>query len=404
MIPYAIYILMAIVLSILYDGQEECTNRKKVWYGIMCLYLVLLAGFRNGVGGDTQLYMHTFEYVPSEWSELRDFISEEIIYSGYMPGWSVLVFLCKRWFDSFYAVQLIQALIVNIGVFYLFRQYTSHIFLCVLLYGLSYTFFMFNMEVMREAIAVVLCGVGMHKYLRGEKWKFYLLVGISLLFHTSALIALIFPIARFREINVKTMAFAFLSSLALFLLSDAIVTYLPAILGSAANRTVEKIIMYSDVTLNIFGFLENALRYLVMEAGMIYFAQWSLGEDEQRLQDYNRYMSFYLIVTVLICGFVGFTRFRNYTLIFFLIMLTEFLYHHKSQLCNNAMIKVIMLACIFFYIGRYYLTYYPETHGYKYEFYYPYTSVLDDNVDTSKRQDMHTEANFKVSYSREQNN
>jgi hypothetical protein len=69
---------MAIVLSILYDGQEECTNRKKVWYGIMCLYLVLLAGFRNGVGGDTQLYMHTFEYVPSEWSELRDFISEEM--------------------------------------------------------------------------------------------------------------------------------------------------------------------------------------------------------------------------------------------------------------------------------------------------------------------------------------
>ena len=47
MIPYAIYILMAIVLSILYDGQEECTNRKKVWYGIMCLYLVLLAKTKN---------------------------------------------------------------------------------------------------------------------------------------------------------------------------------------------------------------------------------------------------------------------------------------------------------------------------------------------------------------------
>ena len=403
MLPYILFILLTFCLSLRFDGQAEYTRTKKVWYIIVGIYLVLLAGFRNGVGGDTQLYMQDFEYVPSTWGELNEFISDELTESGYMPGWSILVFLCKRWFDSFYAVQLAQALIVNIGILYLFRQYTTHIFLCTLLYGVSYVFFLFNMEVMREAISVVLCGIGMHNYLRGEKWKFYLLVGISILFHISALVALLFPFVRLKQINIKTMIMAFFAALLLFLLSDVIVNYLPSLLGSSVNRIVEKIFLYSEITLNLFGFLENAIRYLIINAGIVFFAQWSIGEDEQRQKDYIKYMSFYLIITVLICGFIGFSRFRNYTLIFFLIMLTEFIYHYKSQLYTNAIIKLIVLAGFVFYTSRYYMTYYPGSHGYKYEFYYPYTSILDENVDTSKREDMHSEANVKVDYSRQKN-
>lgn len=403
MLPYILFILLTFCLSLRFDGQAEYTRTKKVWYIIVGVYLVLLAGFRNGVGGDTQLYMQDFEYVPSTWGELNEFISDELTESGYMPGWSILVFLCKRWFDSFYAVQLAQALIVNIGILYLFRQYTTHIFLCTLLYGVSYVFFLFNMEVMREAIAVVLCGIGMHSYLRGEKWKFYLLVGISILFHISALVALLFPFVRLKQINIKTMIMAFFAALLLFLLSDVIVNYLPSLLGSSVNRIVEKIFLYSDVTLNLFGFLENAIRYLVINAGIVFFAQWSIGEDEQRQKDYIKYMSFYLIITVLICGFIGFSRFRNYTLIFFLIMLTEFIYHYKSQLYTNAIIKLIVLAGFVFYTSRYYMTYYPGSHGYKYEFYYPYTSILDENVDTSKREDMHEESFDNNTFSRKKN-
>lgn len=401
MTPYILFIVMTFVLSLLYDGQEEYTRTKKAWYIIVGLYLILLAGFRNGVGGDTQQYMLAFEEVPSTWGELNEFIHDELIDSGYMPGWSVLVFLCKCWFDSFYAVQLIQALIVNIGILYLFRQYTTHIFLCAMLYGISNAFFLFNMEVMREAISVVLCGIGMHHYLRGYKWKFYALVGVSLLFHISALISLLFPLARLKQITLKTMIWAFISALALFLLSDAVVTYLPSLLESSVNRIAEKIFMYSDITLNIFGFLENTFQYLIINAGILFFAQWSIGEDEQRQQDYARYMTFYLMITVLICGFIGFSRFKNYTTIFFLIMLTEFIYNYKSQLYTNALIKIVVLAGLIFYTGRYYFTYYPRCNGYKYEFFYPYTSILDEKVDTSYREDMHDEANEKEDYSRE---
>jgi hypothetical protein len=95
MLPYVLFILLTFGLSVFYDGQAEYTRTKKVWYIIVGIYLVLLAGFRNGVGGDTQLYMASFEYVPSTWGELNEFISDELTESGYMPGWSILVFLCK---------------------------------------------------------------------------------------------------------------------------------------------------------------------------------------------------------------------------------------------------------------------------------------------------------------------
>ena len=270
MLPYVLFILLTFGLSVIYDRKAEYTRTKKVWYIIVGIYLILLAGFRNGVGGDTQLYMNAFDDVPSSWEDLSEFINDELVESSHMPGWSILVFLCKRWFDSFYAVQLVQALIVNIGILYLFRQYTSHIFLCVLLYFISHVFFLFNMEVMREAISVVLCGIGMHKYLRDEKWKFYVLVGISILFHISALIVLLFPLVRLKKINIQIMILAFIASLSLYLLSDVVVNYLPSLLGTQANRIVEKIFLYSDVTLNLFGFIENAIPYLVIDAGIVF--------------------------------------------------------------------------------------------------------------------------------------
>ena len=95
MLPYLFFIVLTLGLSVVYDGQTEYTRTKKAWYIIVGLYLILLAGFRNGVGGDTQQYMLAFEEVPSTWGELNEFIHDELIESGYMPGWSVLVFLCR---------------------------------------------------------------------------------------------------------------------------------------------------------------------------------------------------------------------------------------------------------------------------------------------------------------------
>ena len=222
MTAYIVYIAMTIILAILFDGQDN-SRKKQLWYGITCLFLILLSGFRNGVGGDTQCYMLEFDYVPTHASDYHEYIMENVLWHSYMPGWSVLNILCKNLFDSFYAVQLIEAIIVNTCIFYLFSKYTKRVFLSALLFAFTGYVFIFNTEVMREAVAISLIGVGMYKYMNGHKWIFYLTVLIGISFHISACVALLFPFMRFfKEISYKTLLIAFICSLVLWIGSNSL--------------------------------------------------------------------------------------------------------------------------------------------------------------------------------------
>jgi hypothetical protein len=98
-LPYIFFILLTTVLSFFFDRQEEYKGRKKAWYIIVGVYLVLLAGLRNGVGGDTQYYMEAFEHVPTNSSEYLPYISQSMLSSGYMPGWTILNIICKHFFN-----------------------------------------------------------------------------------------------------------------------------------------------------------------------------------------------------------------------------------------------------------------------------------------------------------------
>lgn len=391
MLPYAIFILLALLLAIFFDRQEEYVGTKKLWYRILCLYLILLAGFRNGVGGDTQGYMEQFQYIPSNPAEYGSYIMDQLVYASHMPGWTIITLLAKRWFDSFYAVQLIEAAIVNTCLFYFFRKNTTHIFLCALLFGLTGQFFNMNTEVMREGIAVGLCCVGMHQYLQGNKKWFYILAASSLFFHISAAVVFIFPFVRLKHISIKTLVAALLISFALWFGSDILIEQLTHRLRGESGL-VAKIMTYSDQASTIFGFLSSALKYLVVTAGALYFAQEGKEDDTDWQQRYVRYMSFYLLLAILGCGLSGFSRFLNYTVPFMLVMMAEFMGNYTRYLRYLAISKTVILAGIFGLMGMFYMHYLPQTGRHFYDFFVPYTSVMDEHVDNTYREEMYLEA------------
>lgn len=401
MIPYIVYIIMTLVLSIIFDSQED-SRTKRIWYGITCIFLILLSGLRNGVGGDTQCYMIDFEYVPNIASDYWEYIQENITLHSYMPSWSILNILCKRYFDSFYAVQLIEAIIVNTCIFYIFHKYTRRIFLCAFLLGFTGYFFIFNTEVMREAIAISIVSVGMYKYLNGQKLFFYATVLIGLTFHISVLIALLFPFMRvIKNISFVMLIIAFGCSFILWLTSSFIMLYvLNHISGDYA--LVGKVISYGDQMSNIFGFLESALRYLVAQAAILYFAQFSPTKTEQLESHYSQYVGFFLIIAIFVCAIPGFYRFLNYTAIISIILVAEFVGSWKSQLTNLAITKCVVLLIFSFYCCKYYLKVWPDSKRHNYEFFVPYTSILDYNPNTDYRYYMwydatHREKNQKNS-------
>ena len=391
MMVYAIYIIMTLALSALYDRSDDSIGKSK-WYAFTCIYLILLAGFRNGMGGDTQFYMRDFDNVPIFASDYCEYIIENMLSRSFMPGWSILNILCKNVFNSFYAVQLIESLIVNCCIFYLFKKYTRHVFLCALLYGISGYFFIFNTEVMREAIAIACVGIGMYHYMRGNKVYFYILVSAALMFHLSALMALLFPLTGFvHRISIKVLILSFCISFALWILSDTVVLFLiDHISDNLPGAT--KIISYADQKSNIFGFLELALRYLVGMAGIIYFSQFSPNRTETMKSDYAHYSTFFLGIAIIACAISGFYRFLNYSAIFLLIMVSEFIGNWKNQLTQLAFTKMVLVCIFFFYSGKYFYRIWPNVKRHNYELFVPYTSIMDRNVDTDYRYEMWQDA------------
>lgn len=388
---YIIYILMTFILSLFYDQTEEYSGKKRFWYRFTCLFLILIAGLRNGVGGDTQAYMSYFEDAPTNPADYDMYIEQMQLIGGYMPGWTFFTLLCKRWFDSFYVVQFIQALIVNTCFFYIFRQYTTRIFLCALLYGITGQFFNFNTEVMREGIAVGLCLVGMHQYLQGKKKWFYILVVCSLFFHISALIAFLFPFVNFKKISFKKLIIAFIISFGIWAISDSIVsTITKHIMGD--EGIADKLLLYSNQKSSIFGFLLLALQYFVIQGGITYFAQKGREDDEEWMKKYNRFISFYLVIAIIACGISGFTRLLNYTMPIYIILLAEFLGDLSQSMRYFAVTKLILVAGFIWSMHFFYMYYYPETERRHYEFFVPYTSVFDENADNTYRYNMYVEA------------
>lgn len=390
MAPYIFFIFLTFVLSILFDGREDSPH-KRFWYSVVCVYLILVAGLRYRVGGDTQSYMEDFAYIPLSSNQYMDYIREQITEESYMPGWTIITILCKRWFDSFYAIQIVEALFANICIFYLFKQYTTHIFLCALLYGITGQFFNFNTEVMREAFAIGICGIAIHQYLQGKHLKFYVLVLFSIFFHVSSIIVLLFPFFRLETIRIKTIIYAFLVSFVLWFISDMIMTYLPNLL-SGELAVVDKVLSYSNSKSNIFGLLSSSLLYIVGQGMIIYFVNQYLDDDDERKTKFIHYASFHFLIATLACGFAGFNRFLNYTAIFILIMATEFIYHYKVQLKSLPIVKTILLIIFFAFPFMKYNIYFKETDRRFYEFFVPYTSINDEDQNLDYREYMYIEA------------
>lgn len=381
---YVVFILATLLLSFIYDKREEC-HAKNFWYGAVYIALVLMMGFRNGVGGDTQYYMIEFEDVPTLISDYGEYIRNNAILHGYMPGWSLLNIVSMWCFGSFYAVQLIEALIVNSCVFYLFKRYTHKIFLCILLYAFTGYIFRFNTEVMREAIAIGMVSVGMYKYLNGNKLFFYLTILIGFTFHVSAALALLFPLMRFfHSISYKTLILIFGGSFVLWLGSTAVLMFVAQYVGGD-SFLVSKMERYGEMKNNIFGFLESALQYLVAQAGILYFAQSSSNQTEQFQSDYPRYAGYFLVLAMIVCAIPGTYRFLNYAAIFTIIMTAEFVGSLKKQLTYLALSKCVVLLIFGFYSCKYYYKVWPESKRHNYEFFVPYTSILDKNPNTEYR-------------------
>ena len=388
---YLIFILLTAYFSFRYDRVEEYDSHKQHRLWLMCGYLICLTGFSYGLGADKFAYMADFEACPDNFSEAGEYVWRQMMFRGLMPLWTILNLSCKVFFNSFYVVQFIESIVINIAVCYVIRKYTQRYFLFLLIYFFSLQYFIFNTEIMREGFALAIVLIGMNAYLDGKKWVFYSILPIAFLFHVSAFIALLFPFTKYK-LSWKTLLYAFCLSFSLWLFSDLILGKIILMAFGGQGAFAEKVLFYSMQATTIFGFTRSVITHLVFPYIIMYYSV--ISEPSEELKEKKMRIVAYMVPLAIIASSFagpGFVRLYNYIQIFYLTMLTDFTYNLlRSQ--KHLIIRGGALVGTIFLLMLSYLAHYESTNTYFYEFFYPYTCILDENDGVYFRQIAHQEA------------
>lgn len=386
---YLIFILLAAYFSYRYDSIEEYDSHKQHRLWLMCGYLICLTGFSYGLGGDKFTYMDEFEFYPSTFSEAFDYIMTGLLTRGQMPLWTLVNIFCKTVFDSFYAVQLIQSAAINIAVCFIVSKYTHRYFLFLLLYFFSLKYFIFNCEVMREGFALAIMMIGMHEYMNGRKWLFYVLWPFALMFHVSAFIAILFPFVNFK-LSWKTLYIAIVLSFGFWLASDFIMGKVLSLAFGGEGAFAEKVMFYSLQASSFFGYLRYLLTYLIFPYIIMYFM--ILDEPNEEMKKIRIKLTSYMVVlSIIAISIYPLARFYNYVQIFYLCMFADFLFVLLRKY-EHIVIRVGTSICTILLMFWFYFSHYETTNTYYYDFFYPYTCILNEDKGVFFRSVAHDEA------------
>jgi hypothetical protein len=229
----------------------------------------------------------------------------------------------------------------------------------------------------------------MQGWMSGKKWLFFAMFPIGVMFHVSAAIVLLFPFANFK-VSWKTLIIAFVIALGIWLFSDLLLgRVMMAVLGGM-GAMVQKVLFYSLQASTIFGFLRSAITYLIFPFIIMFFTMQAEVSEEKRKR-MERMIAFMVILGVLASAFAGFVRVYNYARVFYLILMADFVFMLFRQK-KHLLVRVGTLMGTLFLIALQYMIPYKTTNTYYYDYFYPYTCILDEDKGVFIREVAHAEA------------
>lgn len=373
-----IYILLLIYLTCLFYVYDIKSFRKNktLHYVLSCIILILVAGFRYRVGLDTIAYMRSFEspYYPS----LADF-SFSGDYGGDI-GWVFINAFAKSVGGGFYTVQFVQAIIVNVAVFWFIKRHSPKPFMAILL------FFMFQwwnycFEAMRESISIAFYLFALDALITENSLKkYYLRVWPAALVHTFGFVTFIFPLIKCIKVN-KYLPIIIVVFLGVFLSIGDILTELvigmdgmDSMVASKATKYIESDI-YGVSNLSLAGIASLVVSRIIPMVYLIYVLH---KDNDSSSKTFIPYLICYILVVILRIEVPIFFRFYNYFEVMMIIAMTQAVSvkHIRNRQVMTSLAWIMILFMVF--IRTYELTK-PETDSdvYKtYNRYVPYNSIF----------------------------
>ena len=394
MIYFVVFILLLIPV-VKYDWMAK-TGGEKGWYYFSLIVLILLAGLRYRVGGDTLMYMSVFDECPTL-DELKYFDFET---AQYNPLWYVFNAFSKSIYNDFFVFQLIHACIVNPIFFSFFKKYCpNYYFSVILMYYVGYYCY-FNMEVLRESLAICLLLLGT-KCLLEKKWlPYYGLCVAALFMHYSALVMFLFPFL-FLFFKKPSWVYQVLMFMAIFVLTA--VVNIPMLLLSILSVDEQLMVLaekYLANERNLMGMLSLVIRYLPL-LGMIYLRE---RYEIRPKVDFTPIVMGVVVIYAFALNLTGLSRLVNYFVPFILIYTVNTVYYIISNIKVKFTLGYTVLAAsmalLFFNYYYYYAKdvsdAYPNTKFYT--IFYPYNSVFSPKHDEHRERFIENYRNVVIQF------
>lgn len=378
---YIFFCLSAFLLSLFRDGKK--TFKRDFCYRSLLFATIVLLGISRDLGGDKITYVQQFENCVSFHmgvDSISNYLQDNIVI-GYMPLWSLLNVVAKTLYpDNFVVFQFFHAIFVNCVFFWFFSKYSNCKYLCVLLYYI-FNFAMLNCEVMRESMSIA-CLMLAYPYLLERKWSMYIVFTlISISFHLSAVLMILFPFVRNISINVRNLMLGIFLSVFVYFVASPVILKIASVFDSI--RFISRYSYYLYAYGNINRFIASCFIYLVVPFLVL--------NGLRRLFNFDNGVFImarkYFLLAPFIVASMSLYRFFNYFSIFAIVIFANLLFNVMHRAIKHNVIYFVICIVIFFDAFRWHV--YEYSYGYyRYDFYLPYTTFFDD-IQTYYRDVLH---------------
>jgi len=379
---YYLTIFLFILIPVIRFDLMKLNGNQRMWKVVIWILLVLLAGLRYRVGGDTLAYMNFFRDYPT----LKELSTFDFAKAQYNPMWYIYNAFFKTYGDSFTAFQIVQAIIVNTSFFIFFHRYARDAFFTAILFYYFGYYFYFNMEILREALCISILLFAFPFLERKNFLIYYLLSFLAFSFHMSAVIMFLIPLVLLFKKDRFWLSILLMASL-IFLLN--VIDIISIILNIAFEGALAASInsYMKNEAPNFIGAIVLLLIMVPFLVLMYVRKRYSYSNDP-------------LVGAILIPIFLiqtsalfipMFSRFSNYFMPFGIVFVVNTFYKNYWDIVKHHLSLFLTASALFVYCFN--LSYYylksnaknlPGTH--QYDIYLPYHSVFDPVEDKNHEQ------------------
>lgn len=372
---YLFVFILLLLLSLRYDVNGK-TKGRSLWYFVILVLLILIAGFRWRLGSDTPLYLYTFYH---ETPYLCNLTLEDLGIK--YPLWVLLQSIVLTVFGKFFVVQIIHAAFVNALYFKYIKKHSSYIFSCVLIYFI-WMYTNQNMETMKASMAIVICLFG-NDFILEKRWLHgFSLYIIASMFHISAIVMVLMPFAFWVRLDYRAFVLFVLAYYIGGVIQSNMGDYL--MLLEMDGDIQDKLETYANS--DTYGSMHNINYFIV---NMLPFFAYSIfavnyiskKDSNKRLLRLEPFLVIWLIFMILKLNVFIFYRYVQFYNIYFILYFVQLFYScvesaNKLDLRLSITRGFCIILPILIYLSLYNVGRLPM--------YYPYTSVFNRTINKER--------------------